>query len=105
MFNIAKIMNKTKKTTASMPILSIMPLKGYMARIVDRQERIKVKDSLMVAMGIHSDMSWWRFAVGCTHRPSYEQREAAAEVMRHYTQNHAITGEDLFPEHLYPIVS
>ena len=97
-------MNKTEKTTASTPILSIMPLKGYMARIVDRQERIRVKDSLMEAMGIHSDMSWWRFVVGCSHRPNYEQREAAAEVMRHYMQNAAITGEDLFPEHLYPII-
>jgi hypothetical protein len=105
MFNIAKIMNKTGKTTASTPILSIMPLKGYMARIVDRRERIRVKDSLMEAMGIHSDMSWWRFVVGCSHRPSYEQREAAAEVMRHYMQNASITGEDLFPEYLYPVVS
>lgn len=102
---MTKIAKEKEKTTANRLKFGIMPLKGYMARVVDRRERIKLKDDIMVAMGIHSDMSWWRFAVGCTHRPSYEQREAAAEVMRHYTQNHAITGEDLFPEHLYPKAS
>jgi hypothetical protein len=35
------------------------------------------------------------------YRPSYAQREAAAEVIRQHSGNNAYTGEDLFPEYLY----
>lgn len=102
---MTKIMQKTGNTTVKLTNVGILPLKGYMARIVNRDERVRLKDDIMVAMGIHSDMSWWRFVVGCSHRPNYEQRERAAEIMRHYTGNNAITGEDLFPEYLYPQAS
>lgn len=90
-----------EKTRDSAHLTRILPAQGYLSTIVDRRERIKVKHSLCEAMGIHSDMSFWRFVVGKTHRPSFAQREAAAEVIRHHSGNNAYTGEDLFPEHLY----
>lgn len=82
-----------------------LPMQGYLSRIVSRDERVKVKSELYAAMGIHSDTSFWRFVVGRTHRPSYAQREAAAEVIRQHSGNEGYTGEDLFPEHLYPTIT
>ena len=80
---------------------SLLHLQVYMSMIVGRDERVKLKGDLCAAMGIHSDQSFWRFVVGRTHRPSYAQREAAAEVIRRHSGDARYTGEDLFPEHLY----
>lgn len=103
MLNITKINKMAEKSRVTEQLSCILPMQGYLSAIVDRTERVKVKHSLCEAMGIHSDMSFWRFVVGKTHRPSYAQREAAAEVIRHHSGNNAYTGEDLFPEHLYTI--
>jgi hypothetical protein len=101
MFNIAKLRKMNEKSRDTAQLSCILPMQGYLSAIVDRGERVKVKHSLCEAMGIHSDMSFWRFVVGRTHRPSFAQREAAAVIIRHHSGNEAYTGEDLFPEHLY----
>jgi hypothetical protein len=101
MLNIAKIRKMNEKSRVTAQLSCIVPMQGYLSSIVDRAERVSVKHNICEAMGIHSDMSFWRFVVGRTHRPSYAQREAAAEVVRHHSGNNAYTGEDLFPEHLY----
>jgi hypothetical protein len=101
MLNIAKIVKTMEKSRDNAQNARILPLQGYLSSIVDREERVELKHSLYEAMGIHSDMSFWRFVVGRTHRPSYAQRERAAEVIRNHSGNNAYTGEDLFPEWLY----
>ena len=99
---IANIMKNQEKTNAQVSQMRLLPMQGYMSSLVSRRERAKLKLSLMLAMGVASETTWWRWVVEKTYRPSYAQREAAAEVIRHHSGNSAYTGEDLFPEHLYP---
>lgn len=80
---------------------TLLPLQGYMSTIASRSERANLKLSLMVAMGICSESTFWRMVVAKEYRPDYAKREAAAEVIRKHSGNNAYTGEDLFPEHLY----
>lgn len=87
--------NKVKLNT------TLLPLQGYMSTIASRSERASLKLSLMVAMGICSESTFWRMVVAKEYRPDYAKREAAAEVIRKHSGNNAYTGEDLFPEHLY----
>lgn len=100
---MTKVIKKAENTTANVQKSCILPMQGYLSSIVSREERVRIKAELCAAMGIHSDVSFWRFVVGRTHRPSYAQREAAAEVVRTHSGNFAYTGEDLFPEHLYKV--
>lgn len=101
MNNIANIMNFEEKTSASRLQMRLLPMQGYMSSIVSRKERAQLKLTLMGAMGVTSEVTWWRWVVDKAYRPSYAQREAAAEVIRHHSGNEAYTGEDLFPEYLY----
>lgn len=94
-------MEKNTKTTPISSKTKLLPLQGYMSSLVSRAERTKLKMLLMEAMGISSDVSFYRFVVARTHRPDYAKREAAAEVIRNHSGNNAYTGEDLFPEALY----
>lgn len=80
---------------------TLLPLQGYMSTIASRSERASLKLSLMVAMGICSESTFWRMVVAKEYRPDFAKREAAAEVIRKHSGNNAYTGEDLFPEHLY----
>lgn len=96
--NIMKNANKTNETTNNVRLL---PMQGYMSSLVSRKDRAQLKLTLMAAMGVASETTWWRWVVEKTYRPSYAQREAAAEVVRHHSGNEAYTGEDLFPEYLY----
>lgn len=95
-------MKNIENTTVNSRNMRLLPLQGYLSSIVNRTERVQLKHDICQSMGVHSDMSFWRFVVGRTHRPSYAQREAAAEVIRQHSGVNAYTGEDLFPEHLYP---
>ena len=101
MFNIANIRNMTENANTNRAKMSLLPMQGYMASLVSRKERAKLKLDLKVAMGVTSEATWWRWVVEKTYRPTYAQREAAAEVIRHHSGNDAYTGEDLFPEYLY----
>ena len=101
MNNIANIMKIEEKTSATRLQMRLLPMQGYMSSIVSRKERAQLKLTLMVAMGVASEVTWWRWVVDKAYRPSYAQREAAAEVIRHHSGNEAYTGEDLFPEYLY----
>lgn len=102
MYYMAKLVKSYDSANGNVQKSCTMPLQGYLSSIVSRDERVKVKANICAAMGVHSDVSFWRFVVGRTHRPSYAQREAAAEIVRAHSGNLAYTGEDLFPEHLYP---
>lgn len=81
--------------------MRLLPMQGYMSSLVSRRERARLKLQLMEAMGVFSETTWWRWVVDKDYRPSYAQREAAAEVIRRHSGNNAYTGEDLFPEYLY----
>lgn len=94
-------MKKGQKTNVNEPKAALLPLQGYMSTIVSRSERANLKLSLMVAMGICSESTFWRMVVAREYRPDYAKREAAAEVIRKHSGNNAYTGEDLFPENLY----
>lgn len=98
---MAKLTKNPNSTTGVGENRALLPLQGYMSTIKSRDERITLKHSIMEAMRVHSDASFWRFVVGRTNRPSYAQREAVAVVIRHHSGNETYTGEDLFPEHLY----
>lgn len=98
---IANIMKNAEKTNTKLSQMRLLPMQGYMSSIVCRRERTKLKQDLMVAMGVASDVTWWRWVVEKMYRPSYAQREAAAVVIRQHSGNNAYTGEDLFPEYLY----
>lgn len=100
---MAKLAISNEKASAHGVNLSHLPLKEYVDSIADKVERYKVKEALKCACRITSDTQLWRILTGRTS-PNQFQREAIAEEMRHYMQNAAITGEDLFPEHLYPII-
>lgn len=97
----AKIMKNETKTNETTNNLRLLPMQGYMSSLVSRKDRAQLKLTLMAAMGVASETTWWRWVVEKTYRPSYAQREAAAEVVRHHSGNEAYTGEDLFPEYLY----
>lgn len=101
MYNIANIRNMSEKNNRITSKMTLLPMQGYMASLVSRKERAKLKLDLKVAMGVTSEATWWRWVVEKTYRPTYAQREAAAEVIRHHSGNDAYTGEDLFPEYLY----
>lgn len=98
---IANIMKNETKTNETTNNLRLLPMQGYMSSLVSRKDRAQLKLTLMAAMGVASETTWWRWVVEKTYRPSYAQREAAAEVVRHHSGNEAYTGEDLFPEYLY----
>lgn len=98
---IANIMKNQEKTNAQLSQMRLLPMQGYMSSIVCRKDRTQLKQNLMVAMGVTSDATWWRWVVAKVYRPSYAQREAAAEVIRQHSGNNAYTGENLFPEYLY----
>ena len=98
---IANIMEKHEKTNRVTSKISLLPMQGYMSCIVCRKDRTQLKQNLMVAMGVTSDATWWRWVVERQYRPTYAQREAAAEIIRHHSGIEAYTGEDLFPEYLY----
>lgn len=101
MYCIANIMKNVEKTNRIASRMALLPIQWYMNSIVCRKDRTKLKQDLMVAMGVTSDATWWRWVVEKMYRPSYAQREAAAEVIRNHSGNEAYTGEDLFPEYLY----
>lgn len=101
MLYIANIRNMSEKNNRITSKMTLLPMQGYMASLVSRKERAKLKLDLKVAMGVTSEATWWRWVVEKTYRPTYAQREAAAEVIRHHSGNDAYTGEDLFPEYLY----
>lgn len=101
MNSIANIMKNETKTNETTNNLRLLPMQGYMSSLVSRKDRAQLKLTLMTAMGVASETTWWRWVVEKTYRPSYAQREAAAEVVRHHSGNEAYTGEDLFPEYLY----
>lgn len=98
---IANIMKNREKTNAQLSQMRLLPMQGYMSSLVSRKDRAQLKLTLMQAMGVASEVTWWRWVVKKMYRPSYAQREAAAEVIRHHSGNEAYTGEDLFPEYLY----
>lgn len=98
---IAKIMKMAEKTNQIQANTRLLPMQGYMSSLVSRKDRAHLKLTLMTAMGVASETTWWRWVVERTYRPTYAQREAAAEVIRHHSGNEAYTGEDLFPEYLY----
>lgn len=98
---IANIMKTAEKTNQNQVNTRLLPMQGYMSSLVSRKDRAQLKLTLKSAMGVTSETTWWRWVVERTYRPSYAQREAAAEVVRHHSGNNAYTGEDLFPEHLY----
>lgn len=98
----AKIMEMDKKANKIDPNVTLLPLQGYMSMIASRSDRASLKLSLMTAMGICSESTFYRMVVAREYRPDYAKREAAAEVIRRHSGNSAYTGEDLFPEHLYP---
>lgn len=101
MYNIAKLMKGIEKSNREGRKNELLPMQGYMSTIVSRKERASLKLTLKSAMGVTSDATWWRWVVEKTYRPSYAQREAAAEVIRHHSGDDRYTGEDLFPERLY----
>lgn len=101
MNSIANIMKNETKTNETTNNLRLLPMQGYMSSLVSRKDRAQLKLTLMAAMGVASETTWWRWVVEKTYRPNYAQREAAAEVVRHHSGNEAYTGEDLFPEYLY----
>lgn len=94
-------MKKSQKANQNEPKTTLLPLQGYMSTLVSRSERASLKLSLMCAMGVSSDSTFWRMVVAREYRPDYAKREAAAEIIRKHSGNDAYTGEDLFPEHLY----
>lgn len=98
---IANIMKMAEKTNQTQANTRLLPMQGYMSSLVSRKDRAHLKLTLMTAMGVTSETTWWRWVVERTYRPTYAQREAAAEVIRHHSGNEAYTGEDLFPEYLY----
>lgn len=97
----ANIMKNQEKTNTTATQMRLLPMQGYMSSLVSRKDRAQLKLTLMQAMGVASEVTWWRWVVEKAYRPSYAQREAAAEVIRHHSGNDAYTGEDLFPEYLY----
>ena len=101
MNNIANIMKNEEKTSASRLQMRLLPMQGYMSSIVSRKERAQLMLTLKGAMGVAAEVTWGRWVVDKTYRPSYAQREAAAEVIRHHSGNEDYTGEVLFPEYLY----
>lgn len=98
---IANIMKNQEKTNTTAAQMRLLPMQGYMSSLVSRKDRAQLKLTLMQAMGVASEVTWWRWVVEKMYRPSYAQREAAAEVIRQHSGNNAYTGEDLFPEYLY----
>lgn len=98
---IANIIKMEEKTNQIQANTRLLPMQGYMSSLVSRKDRAHLKLTLMTAMGVTSETTWWRWVVERAYRPTYAQREAAAEVIRHHSGNEAYTGEDLFPEHLY----
>ena len=98
----AKLMKMDKKANKIDPNVTLLPLQGYMSMIASRSDRASLKLSLMTAMGICSESTFYRMVVAREYRPDYAKREAAAEIIRRHSGNSAYTGEDLFPEHLYP---